>query len=451
MGLIDAWKAMTGGAVKGSRAGPLVALQNPGRAVWTARRYDQFAEEGYRKNVVAYRAVNQVTRAAASVPWRLFRRGRMGTREAVAAHGLLALLARPNPMQARAEFFEAVTGFLLIAGNSFIEAAGAGERPRELWPLRPDRMKVIAGKTGLPKGYVFSLAGAERRWDADPVSGASPILHLRSFNPLDDWYGLSPIEAAAFSIDQRNESDKWNMALLQNGARPSGALVYEPKDAPANLSDEQFARLRDEIARQYGGARNAGRPMLLDGGLSWREMSLSPKDMDFLESRNAVSRDIAQAFGVPPQLLGIPGDNTYSNYQEARLALWEDTVIPLLRHLRDEFNAWLVPLFGEALELDLDLDDIPALALRREKTWARIEAAGFLTLNQETARFSTLHPGSLRRHESHVEPRLLLHIGFALFHGTTRRIFYLVAPMSPEILGHEELGDPTCPEETPNS
>ena len=451
MGLIDAWKAMTGGAVKGSRAGPLVALQNPGRAVWTARRYDQFAEEGYRKNVVAYRAVNQVTRAAASVPWRLFRRGRMGTREAVAAHGLLALLARPNPMQARAEFFEAVTGFLLIAGNSFIEAAGAGERPRELWPLRPDRMKVIAGKTGLPKGYVFSLAGAERRWDADPVSGASPILHLRSFNPLDDWYGLSPIEAAAFSIDQRNESDKWNMALLQNGARPSGALVYEPKDAPANLSDEQFARLRDEIARQYGGARNAGRPMLLDGGLSWREMSLSPKDMDFLESRNAVSRDIAQAFGVPPQLLGIPGDNTYSNYQEARLALWEDTVIPLLRHLRDEFNAWLVPLFGEALELDLDLDDIPALALRREKTWARIEAAGFLTLNQETPRFSTLHPGSLRRHESHVEPRLLLHIGFALFHGTTRRIFYLVAPMSPEILGYEELGDPTCPEEIPNS
>jgi HK97 family phage portal protein len=385
MGLIDAWKAMTGGEAKGSKAGPLVALQHPGRAVWTARRYDQFAEEGYRKNVVAYRAVNQVTRAAASVPWRLFRRGRMGAREAVAAHGLLALLERPNPMQARAEFIEAVTGFLLIAGNSFVEAAGAGERPRELWPLRPDRMKVIAGKTGLPKGYVFSLAGAERRWDADPVSGRSAILHLRSFNPLDDWYGLSPIEAAAFSIDQRNESDTWNMALLQNGARPSGALVYEPKDAPANLSDEQFARLRDEIARQYGGARNAGRPMLLNGGLSWREMSLSPKDMDFLESRNAVSRDIAQAFDVPPQLLGIPGDNTYSNYQEARLALWEDTVIPLLRHLRDEFNAWLAPLFGEALELDLDLDDIPALALRREKTWARIEAAGFLTLNEKRA------------------------------------------------------------------
>jgi len=245
-------------------------------------------------------------------------------------------------------------------------------------------VKVIAGATGLPQGYVFSVGGAERRWEADPLTGRSAILHVKSFNPLDDWYGMSPIEAAAYAIDQRNESDKWNMALLQNGARPSGALVYEPKGAAAaNLSDDQFARLKDEIAQQYGGARNAGRPMLLDGGLGWQEMSLSPKDMDFLESRNAASRDVALAFGVPPQLLGIPGDNTYSNYQEARLALWEDTVVPLLRHLRDEFNGWLVPMFGDDLALEIDLDEVPALVLRREKIWRRLQAADFLTVNEK--------------------------------------------------------------------
>jgi phage portal protein BeeE len=185
-------------------------------------------------------------------------------------------------------------------------------------------MKVVAGKTGLPQGYAFTLSGAERRWEADPVSGRVAILHLKTFHPLDDWYGLSPVEPAGYAIDQRNESDRWNMALLQNGARPSGALVYEPRDgAAANLTDEQFARLRQEVAAQYGGAKNAGRPMLLDGGLRWQEMSLSPKDMDFLDARHAASRDVAQAFGVPPQLLGIPGDNTYSNYQEARLSLWD--------------------------------------------------------------------------------------------------------------------------------
>jgi HK97 family phage portal protein len=308
-------------------------------------------------------------------------------------------------MMARSEFIEAVTGFYLIAGNAFVEAAPGTAEPRELWPLRPDRMKVVAGKTGLPKGFVFTLAGAERHWDADPVTGRSPILHLKTFHPLDDWYGLSPAEPAGFAIDQRNESDKWNMALLQNGARPSGALVFEPgQGAAANLSDEQFARLKREVSEQYGGAKNAGRPMLLDGGLRWQEMSLSPKDMDFLEARHAASRDVALAFGVPPQLLGIPGDNTYSNYQEARLALWEDTVLPLLCHLRDEFNGWLAPRFGEGLALDIDLDEIPALTLRRERTWARLKAAEFLTLNEkrEAAGFAPVPGGdrvTLRRGE----------------------------------------------------
>jgi HK97 family phage portal protein len=123
--------------------------------------------------------------------------------------------------------------------------------------------------------------------------------------------------------------------------------------------------------------------MLLDGGLDWKEMSLSPKEMDFLEARNAASRDVAQAFGVPPQLLGIPGDNTYSNYQEARLALWEETVIPLLRHLRDELNAWLAPRFDAGLRLDLDLDEVSALTPRRERVWARLRQADFLTVNEK--------------------------------------------------------------------
>ncbi len=390
MALRDAWRALTRRETKSSRAGPLVALQHPGRAVWSPHRFDAFAQEAYQKNVIAFRAINQVSRAAASVPWRLAQgRGKRGG-GALDRHPLLDLLARPNPMMAGSEFIEAVTGYYLIAGNAFIEAVGGdglgdgGGPPRELWPLRPDRMKVVAGKTGLPQGYTFTLAGAERRWDADPVSGRVPILHLKTFHPLDDWYGLSPVEPAGFAIDQRNESDKWNMALLQNGARPSGALVYEPRDgAAANLTDEQFARLRQEVAAQYGGAKNAGRPMLLDGGLRWQERSLSPRDMDFLDVRHAASRDIAQAFGVPPQLLGIPGDSTYSNYQEARLALWEETVIPLLRHLRDEFNAWLAPHFGEGLALDLDLDQIPALTLRRERTWARLQDAEFLTANEK--------------------------------------------------------------------
>lgn len=387
MGLRAAWSALWGRETKASGAGRLIGLTGTGPAVLMPRRFDAFAEEGYRRNVVVYRAVNEVARGAASVPWRLFRREGDNAAERLEAHPLLDLLARPNPMMARSELIEALLGYLLIAGNGFLEAVASegGAAPRELWPLRPDRMTVLKSESGLPSGYLYRVGGRETRWAADPAIGRSAILHLRSFNPLDDWYGLSAVEPAALGIDQHNEAGKWNTALMQNGARPSGAIVYEPKEGQGNLDDLQFARVKNEIEEQYAGAKNAGRPMLLEGGLSWQEMSLSPKDMDFLDAKHSAARDIALAFGVPPQLLGIPGDNTYANYQEARLALWEQTIVPLLRHLRDELNAWLAPAFGEGLALELDLDEVPALLPRREARWEMVRGwadSGLMTINE---------------------------------------------------------------------
>jgi HK97 family phage portal protein len=380
MGLAGAWRALwrDGRATdvpegKASRAGPLVALHMAGQPALLPRRYDSFADEGYRKNVIAFRAINEVARGIACVPWLLYRHDARGGREELSGHPLLALLKRPNPAMGQSAFFEAVAGFFLIAGNSYVEAAAPNPSapPRELWPLRPDRMAVIKSKTGLPGGYEYRVGGELQRWSADPLSGRSAVLHLKAFHPLDDWYGLSPLEAAAYGIDQHNEAGKWNTALLQNSGRPSGALVYKPsvEGAADSLSDEQFARLEAQFEARVRGAANAGRPLILEGGLTWQEMGLKPRDMDFLRAKHTAARDIALAFGVPPQLLGIPGDNTYSNYQEARLALWEETVVPLLRQLRDELNGWLAPRFGPDLELDIDLDEVPALTLRRERRW----------------------------------------------------------------------------------
>ena len=88
------------------------------------------------------------------------------------------------------------------------------------------------------------------------------------------------------------------------------------------MADAQFERLKKELSDQYQGTANAGRPLLLEGGLDWKPMSLSPKDMDFMEAKHSAAREIALAFGVPPMLLAIPGDNTYSNYQEANRVFW---------------------------------------------------------------------------------------------------------------------------------
>ena len=382
---------------KASAAGRVIVLERDGQPVWTPRDYAQLAREGYQRNAVFYRAVNEVARSAASVPWKL-----MDGENEIDAHPLLDLLRKPNPLMGKAEFIEAVLGYLMIAGNSYIEGApdDTTQPPAELWPLRPDRMTVVpSAGTSLPQAYVYEVGGRKQTWRADPDTGASAILHIKTFHPLDDFYGMSPIEAAATAIDQHNGYGAWNMSLLQRGARPSGAMVYAPKNGgPDVLTDTQFAQLKSEIDEQYTGAGNAGRPFVLDGGLDWKPMSLTPNDMDFLNGQHVSARTIAQAVGVPSQLLGIPGDNTYSNYREARLALWEETVIPLLRHLRDELNGWLVPKFGTGragragrtgrtgrggLTLDIDLDQVPALALRRETTFTMLQGADFLTPNEK--------------------------------------------------------------------
>ena len=380
-------KALLRPGRKASAARRLMALDQIGRPAWSARRYDKFADEGYRKNVVAFRAIGEVAQAAASVPWLLYRR-RGGQLIEVADHPLLKLLHRPNPLVGGPALFEAVYGFRLIAGNAYLEAvAPEGRPPVELYALRPDRMRVIQGAAGLPAAYRYTVGGRARDFPVDQVSGRAAILHVKAFHPLDDWYGMSPIEAAAYSIDQHNQAGSWNQALLQNGARPSGALMVQAGSdgGAATLADDQFDRLKGQIDELYTGTRNAGRPILLEGGLAWQEMSLSPKDMDFINAKHTAARDIALAFGVPPQLMGIPGDNTYANMREARLALWEQTVLPLLHQTAAELTNWLAPWFGEDLVLDHDTDEISALTLSRERKWQKLARADFLTVNEKRA------------------------------------------------------------------
>ena len=359
----------------------------PGQAVWTGRDYFQFAQEAYIKNVIAHRAIDMVATAAASVCLELYAINSKGERREIKKHPLLDIIKKPSPLHAKGDFFQSLYHYYLISGNVFVQAVGVnGEAPKELHLLRPDRMMVIAGKNALPEAYRYTVWNNVTDFPVNKITGKSQILHLRSFHPLSDWYGLSAVEAAAYSIDQHNQSGAWNQALLQNGARPSGALVVNPAAIGGGvLSAEQYTRVKQQIDEQFTGSVNAGRPLLLEGGLEWKEMSMSPKDMDFVEAKNSSARDIALAFGVPPQMLGIPGDNTYANLQEARLAMWEQTILPLVQRTLDSFNGWLAPQFGGNLEIVADTDEIPVLATRNQAIWDRVEKASFLTDNEKRA------------------------------------------------------------------
>lgn len=362
---------------KTSRAGPLFAMNEPGRAVWTPRDYASLAREGYAKNPVVFRCVRLIAEQVAAVPL-LARQGRVELED----HPVLSLLERLNPRQARAAFLEAVVSHLLLAGNAYVEAVSLNGQPAELYALRPDRMRVVPGLRGWPEAYDYALGAQTVRFRQDVLpSDVPPILHIAFFHPVNDHYGLAPLEAAGVSLDTLNAAAAWNKALLDNAARPSGALVYAPS-AGASLSREQFDRLKEELADSFSGTANAGRPLLLEGGLDWKALSLSPRDLDFVEAKNAAAREVALAFGVPPQLLGIKGDATYSNYVEANRAFFRQTVMPLLGRIIGAFEHWLQPVLGD-IKLTYDMDAVDALSADREALWKRIGRADFLSSDEK--------------------------------------------------------------------
>ncbi|MEZ5853957.1 MAG: phage portal protein [Hyphomicrobiaceae bacterium] len=354
----------------------MIAFEHLKRPVWTPRDYQAFANEGFMQNPIVYRCVRMIAECSAHIPLLLYD----GDQE-IGQHPLKGLLRKPNANQAWPEFMQALVGYLLVSGNAYIEAVSVDDQVRELHILRPDRMKVVPGADGWPEAFDYTVGARTVRIGGDVVDGVRAIQHIKLFHPANDHYGLSPLEAAASAIDLHNTASKWNKALLDNSARPSGAIVYTSREG--NLTGEQIERLKSELEAGFQGSTNAGRPLLLEGGLDWKAMSLSPKDMDFIEARHTAAREIALALGVPPMLLGIPGDNTYANLAEAQRTFWRATVLPLVERVASEFSHWLGSADGRPLELKPDLDTLPALAIEREALWASLEKTSFLTTDEK--------------------------------------------------------------------
>src|SRR6056297_1032175 len=351
-------------------AGARVAVWgSSGRAAWSPRDTASLTKNGFHGNPVGFRAVKMIAEAAAALPVIC-----QDERRRYETHPALSLIARPNMEQGRADLMEAAYVQLLLSGNAYLEAVVADEGlPVELHILRSDRMSVVPGADGWPAAYDYTVGSRKHRFAAEV------ICHIKSVNPRDDHYGLAPMQAAATAIDVHNAASRWSKALLDNAARPSGAIVYRGMEGDGAMSQDQYDRLLAEMETQHQGARNAGRPMLLEGGLDWKPMGFSPSDMEFQKTKEAAAREIAVAFGIPPMLMGIPGDATYANYQEANRAFYRLTVLPLAMRVTAALSSWLQGFDGETVTLSPDPDQVPALAVEREAQWRRVSRAEFLT------------------------------------------------------------------------
>lgn len=347
--------------------------------VWTKKDIAKLAKAGYQNCCTVYACVNLIVEAAAMVPWMLFRKpiSKDSKREKIEEHDLLNRLHRPNPQEGGAAFTRNTLAYYLIAGNSYQIKVGPNTGPpKELYTMRPDRVTVLPGTRFNPiRGYRYTVNGVPRKPDFQP----NEVLHLKAFHPLDDFYGLSPIEVAAKEIDIASMGREWNMKLLQNDARPPGALTTE-----GNLEEEQRESLKKQMKEDVQGYKNVANPLVLEGGLKWESFAITPKDMDWLSSEKMTTRKICSVLKVSPELIGDAENKTYSNVKEARKALYMEAVLPLLSYLRDEYNNWLTPAWGdERLYLEYNKDAIEAIREELSAIYERQKEAWWRTINEK--------------------------------------------------------------------
>ena len=328
-------------------------IWEPG-ARFTAKSYASFVKEGFSKNPIVYRCVSLISRGISSVPLEID--FPCGVRDNY--HPILNELKSEN-------LLERLAVMLLLSGK-----APLLRREGELALLNPDRVHFNPTK----QIYTYDMSG--KRF---PLNEDFCLLKLP--HPLSERAGFSPLEAASIAVDQHNAVSSHNLALLQNGGRPLGALIVK---TPHNIAmkDVEREKFKDTLQNAYMGPKNAGRILLLEGNMEWQEMGKSLKDLDFVEGKRITATEIALCFGVPPMLVGVQGEATFANYKEARFHLWEDTILPLLNLILNGLNDFLRDELEDG-QIVYDLEQIPALSQRREGLWERVEKASFLNENEK--------------------------------------------------------------------
>ena len=382
MGLFDIFKKQE---IRTKSAPKIMINKLDAYAGKSSKSYKAQAKEGYQDNAIVHRCIRLIADSSSAVKLCVYQGD-----EKLESHQLLSLLHRPNPLQSGTEYFASLYSYLLISGNSYLlRDSDALTPPKELYLLRPDRIDIKSSTSMIPAQYDYIINGViANSYPVDQSTGYSQIKHIKLWSPLDDYYGLSPLMASAYNIDQHNLAGLHNVALLKNGCTPSGMLKFEPTDetgASASLTDDQRARLLEDLEFRFQGSQNSGRPMLLEGNFEYKQLGLNPKDMDFLELLNLSAREIALAFGVPAQMLGIPEANTYSNMETAKLGLYEETIIPLLTRVESDLNEFLVPLYDDDIRIKYDIDSIPAMAEKTKQVYLDVSqavTAGIITRNE---------------------------------------------------------------------
>jgi HK97 family phage portal protein len=335
-----------------------------------------YITEGYQLNVIVYRGVQEIVKAASSLEIELY--GANG--EKIEKHPALDLLANPAPLMTWQTWVSEMIVNRMLLGEMACVSANETGPPVEVWPLNPLDIEVKPGRGGVPAAYVHDVNNRKKSFQVDPQTGASQMMFAKTYNPLNYWRGQSPLMAAALAGDTHNAGIRWNYSLLKNSARPSGIIRFK-QGYPGG---ETIARMREYFKARMQGSQNAGEIPMLSDDAEWVSTSQTARDMDFLNTMKETAKYVASALGVPLPLIDNDA-STFNNLEQAKERLYTDTVIPIAKELLAELNNWLMPRYADGLELRIDMDAIPALEGLRERMFERAVKAydkGVLSLQE---------------------------------------------------------------------
>ena len=306
----------------------------------------------YQKSLYVFRCVKKIAQKVASIDWELYKlRNKIGDTTEIFVHEALDLLYRPNPFQTKAEFFEKYMINKLLTGQSFVlKVRGANGKVVELWNLRPDWVTIVKDKEMFIKAYGFD------KQDGTHVTFVpEDIIYDAEPSPLDEYGGMSALQPAEIRIDTEEFATKYQSYFFKNNARPDFILSSDDK-----ISQKQKDEIRSTWDKRHKGIVNAGKGAFLELGLKYQQVSISQREMDYIESMKMTRDDILTAFAVPKPIIAITEDVNYANAKTAMEIFLSETIQPEIRRITEKLNEHLIyPEFGDIYYLDYDKSFIP--------------------------------------------------------------------------------------------
>lgn len=277
------------------------------------------------------------------------------TEEKIKAEDLTRLFERPNPYMSRTYFLQAVAGYYALTGEIFIvkgrsigQEIGTKRLPAELWVFNPSKAEHIIKKID----GVDTLVG----WKyGQTFFEKDEVIFDRDFNPYDNWRGLSPLKPIAKQIDIDWASLIYNKTFFDNDATPSLMLTTDK-----NLNPDQRTRIQEYWEKRHKGMSKAHKVAVMEAGLKAEKLSVSPRDMDFIEQKRYTREEILGIWKVPKALFNITDDLNYATFTGQIKAFWLYGLMPILKRIEDAFNAGLITDYNPQIYCEFDLSQVPA-------------------------------------------------------------------------------------------